>query len=61
MFIPVIIAMAASQNVFGAISGGVLAAVAGIASVAVAFLMLPLLNSLIPKASKKKAEAEVEQ
>lgn len=61
MFIPVIIAMAASQNVFGAISGGVLAAVAGIASVAVAFIMLPLLNSLAPKTSKAKAETEVEQ
>ncbi|MBQ7718830.1 MAG: malonate transporter subunit MadL [Clostridia bacterium] len=49
MFIPVIIAMSASQNVFGAVSGGGLALIAGIASVLVAFLMLPILNSFLLK------------
>ncbi len=61
MFIPVVIAMTASQNVFGAISGGVLAFVAGIASVLVAFLMLPLLNKFARKNDTKEPIAEVEE
>lgn len=60
MFIPVIIAMSASQNVFGAISGGVLAFAAGIASVLVAFLMLPILNKFAQKSDTKEQKAEVE-
>lgn len=61
MFIPVVIAMSASQNVFGAISGGFLAFVAGIASVLVAFLMLPLLNKFARKNDTKEPKAEVEE
>lgn len=61
MFIPVIIAMSASQNVFAAISGGILALVAGIASVLVAFLMLPILNSFARKNDKQGQKAEVQE
>lgn len=60
MFIPVIIAMTASQNVFGAISGGILALVAGIASVLVAFIMLPVLNKFARTSNTKERKAEVE-
>ena len=60
MFIPVVIAMSASQNVFGAISGGVLALVAGIASVLVAFIMLPLLNKFARTSDAQEQKAEVE-
>ena len=53
MFIPVIIAMSASQNVIGALSGGLLALVAGVGVVAFAFLLVPLFNKVL-----KKDEAE---
>lgn len=60
MFIPIIIAMAASQNVFGAISGGGLALIAGIVSVAVAFIMVPVLNKVVMKKDKEEQKVEVE-
>ena len=49
MFIPVIIAMSASQNVYKALSGGWLALVAGLLVVVVALLLIPLFNKLAPK------------
>ena len=58
MYIPITIAMCASQNVYKAISGGALAIVAGLAAVAVAFLMLPLLNLLFNKVSKNNKKEE---
>lgn len=58
MYIPITIAMCASQNVYKAISGGALAIVAGLATVAVAFLMLPLLNLLFNKVSKNNKKEE---
>lgn len=56
MFIPVIIAMSASQNVYAALSGGWLALVAGIAVVVAAFIFLVLLNTLAEKLEKKKED-----
>jgi len=56
MFIPVIIAMSASQNVYAALSGGWLAVVAGIAVVVAAFGLLVLLNTIAGKLEKKKEE-----
>ena len=44
MFIPVIIAMSASQNVYHAISSGALAIIAGLAVVVAAFALLMLTN-----------------
>ena len=44
MYIPVVIAMAASQNVLGALTGGPLAIVAGIAVVVVSWACVPLLS-----------------
>ena len=43
LYIPVVIAMAASLNVKSAISSGTLAIVAGIAPVVLAFLIFPLI------------------
>jgi len=52
MYIPVVIAMAASQNVLGALTGGPLAIVAGIAVVAISWACVPLLSG------KQKEEEE---
>lgn len=61
MFLPVIIAMSASQNVYSALSGGVLALVAGVAVVAASFLLLILLNTLAGKIEGKKNDKEAGQ
>ena len=43
MYIPIVVAMAAKQNVIGAISGGWMAIIAGVAAVAASFALIPLL------------------
>lgn len=43
VYIPIVVAMAASQNVRGALTGGALALAAGFASVAIAFATVALL------------------
>jgi len=43
MYIPIVVAMAAKQNVFAAMSSGWMAIVAGVAAVAVSFALIPLL------------------
>lgn len=47
MFIPVIIAMSASQNVISALDGGVLALASGLGVVFVCFLLIPVFNKFI--------------
>ena len=44
MYIPIVIAMAATQNVKAAISGGWVAIIAGVAATAVCFMIIPLLS-----------------
>jgi len=44
MYIPIVVAMAAKQNVVAALTGGWMAIVAGVAAVAVSFAMIPLLD-----------------
>jgi len=44
MYIPIVVAMAAKQNVVAALSGGWMAIVAGVAAVAVSFAVIPLLD-----------------
>ncbi|MBL7818311.1 MAG: malonate transporter subunit MadL [Saprospiraceae bacterium] len=44
MYIPIIVAMAATQNVAAAVSGGLLAVLAGIIPTVVAFALIPLLS-----------------
>ncbi|MCF6409612.1 malonate transporter subunit MadL [Pseudalkalibacillus salsuginis] len=46
MYIPIVIAMAAQQNVFGAIDGGPLAILAGVAAVFVSWALVPLLSKI---------------
>ncbi|HZW58950.1 MAG TPA: malonate transporter subunit MadL [Woeseiaceae bacterium] len=43
MYIPIVVAMAAKQNVIAAVSSGWMAIVAGAAAVAASFLMIPVL------------------
>lgn len=58
MFIPVVIAMAASQNVYKAISGGWLALIAGVAVVLVSFLLIPVFNKLAPQSAEQDGDKE---
>lgn len=44
MYIPIVVAMAAKQNVVAALSGGWMAIIAGVAAVAVSFAVIPLLD-----------------
>ena len=44
LYIPIVVAMAAKQNVVAAASGGVMAVVAGVAAVAVSFMLVPVLT-----------------
>lgn len=46
IYIPIVVAMAASQNVRAAVSGGTAAIVAGVAVVIVSFAMVPLISRL---------------
>jgi len=43
MYIPIVVAMAAKQNVIAAVSSGWLAVIAGVAAVAASFAMIPVL------------------
>ncbi|MBT2582828.1 malonate transporter subunit MadL [Planococcus sp. ISL-109] len=44
MYIPIVIAMSANQNVYGAIQGGPLAITAGITAVVLSWMLVPLLS-----------------
>jgi malonate transporter MadL subunit len=46
MYIPIIVAMAAKQNVVTAVSGGAMAITAGVLAVLAGFAMVPLLGRL---------------
>lgn len=46
MYIPIVVAMAAKQNVLAAVSSGWMAIIAGVAAVAVSFAMIPLLDRI---------------
>ena len=56
MFIPVIIAMSASQNVVSALDGGVLALTAGVGVVVVMLMLIPVFNKFTSKKDKEDAE-----
>jgi len=49
MYIPIIVAMAARQNVIAAVKGGPAALLAGFIAVAVAFAMVPAISKLAKK------------
>ena len=44
MYIPIVVAMAAKQNVFAAIEGGPVALVAGTLAVVISFLLVPVIS-----------------
>lgn len=46
MYIPIVVAMAARQNVAAAMDGGMLALVAGVAAVIVSFALVPVLSRI---------------
>ena len=46
MYIPIVVAMAARQNVAAAADGGVLALAAGVAAVVVSFALVPVLSRI---------------
>lgn len=59
MYIPIVVAMAAKQNVVAAVSSGWLAVVAGLAAVFLSFAMVPVLSRMgNPKDSK---DAQIEE
>ena len=60
MFIPVIIAMSASQNVVSALDGGVLALVAGVGVVIVMLLLIPVFNKFTSKSAKTEDDKEAQ-
>jgi malonate transporter MadL subunit len=46
MYSPIVVAMAARQNVVAAVDGGLLALVAGVAAVVVSFALVPVLSRI---------------
>jgi malonate transporter MadL subunit len=56
MYIPIVIAMAAQQNVVAATSGGLLALVTGIAAVVVSFALVPLISKIGHGKSRTEAD-----
>lgn len=46
MYIPIVVAMTAKQNVVAAIKGGPLAILAGVVAVSVAFAFIPIINKI---------------
>ncbi len=46
IYIPIVVAMAASQNVLGAVSSGLLAIVAGAVAVVVCFSLVPVISKI---------------
>ena len=59
MYIPVTIAMAASQNVVSALSGGIIALVLGLGVVLLMLFLIPLFNKFTSKGTlKNETEAK---
>lgn len=58
MYIPIVVAMAAKQNVVAALSSGWLAVIAGVAAVLVGFALVPVLTRLGGAASVSSATEE---
>jgi malonate transporter MadL subunit len=48
MYIPIVVAMAAKQNVIAAVSSGWMAIIAGVAAVAASFVLIPVLARFRP-------------
>lgn len=55
IYIPIVVAMAAKQNVIAAVKGGPAAILAGVAAVGVSFLLVPALSRLGPEPPEPSA------
>lgn len=60
MYVPIVVAMAAKQNVFGALSGGPMAITAGVVAVIVGFLCVPLLSKINNESKEEKNLSTIE-
>jgi malonate transporter MadL subunit len=60
LYIPVVVAMAAQQNVVAALKGGPVALIAAVGSVVVCGLFVSFINRLEPKAAGSETEATTE-
>lgn len=49
MYIPIVVAMAASQNVVAAVEGGMLAVIVGVLAVVVSFALVPIISKIGPQ------------
>jgi malonate transporter MadL subunit len=60
MYIPIVVAMAAQQNVLGAVKGGPMVLLAGAVGVVLSFVMVPLLARLgrVPSDASTSARGE---
>ncbi|ULT58807.1 malonate transporter subunit MadL [Neobacillus drentensis] len=59
MYIPIVVAMAAQQNVMAAVKGGPLALLAGVITVIIMFLLIPLLDKVGKKEDRHDLEEEL--
>ncbi len=60
MYIPIVVAMAARQNVVAAFESGMLAVVAGVAAVMVSFALVPVLSNMGGGGSSATEEPDAE-
>lgn len=56
MYIPIVVAMAARQNVVAAAHGGILAIAAGVIATAVCFALVPVLSRLSARSQRDRAD-----
>lgn len=61
MYIPIVVAMAARQNVVAAAHGGILAVAAGVIATAVCFALVPVLSRLSARGQRQQAERAEQQ
>ena len=61
MYIPIVVAMAAKQNVVAAVSSGWLAVIAGLAAVILSFAMVPVLSRIGAPSNVAEQENASEQ
>jgi len=59
MYIPIVVAMSAQQNVVAALDGGGMALLAGVVVVVVGFLSIPFISRIGEKAKVKEQEIEL--
>lgn len=57
MYIPIVVAMAAQQNVLGAVKGGPMAILAGVAATVVCFALIPVIDRIGRSASDEADDA----